>query len=932
MSSLISIVSGKNRISNPLSSSRLDLHNAVRLQYLANLEIIYRLFYTVKNITLLSILSKALFLLSFIFFSSYSSLFGQYAGGVGSIQDPYQIQNWEQLSKINQKPNAYFIQIADLDAMSPGYAVLAGPQANSGKGWIPVSSFRGRFSGNGYVIKDLYINQPQLGNLGLFSNVSNSELSQIKLRDIRIVGNSNVGALIGVAVNVKVNACSFTGVVEGKIYVGGLIGTLGNSIINDSYSLGNVSGVKAVGGLVGNAYQTDVYRSFSTGAVSSESEAGGLIGLFQSNSKNKVENCYSLASLDADQIVGGIVGNMAGGLINNSYFAGQVPYVAQSSGLVGKGDVNAAISHSFWDSSLSQLVANSQSQDGKSTLELKSQSFSEVSNWDFEKVWAIKKPSAESPYVSYPYLRSIAYDELGSVPPFNPIPGLENLRVPREWEFPSEKSVVYGDPDFKLGDEIDSFWYPISYSSSDTSVVKVIGNYASIKKVGLAKITAKILDGRSAAKEQVIQVKPAVLKISVEPSVSKVYGEKDPEFGYLAEGFKNQDKLECVSGALERQAGEQVGAYSIQKGSLDAGLNYQIEFVGAELVIKPRPLSVSVEKQQKSFGAADPSFSVKAEGLVEGESLSSVLQGNPKRQPGENVGKYLIEQGDLAASANYELKFEGDSLEIVPALLISMEVVNELKTAWSVAPSFPEAGKFLTQEAQWVELSVEWQIQALDYFKRGSHLIKGQVHSSNYELPDGFQPEIRVTILPKAAPQDLLFEENLSQVGLVGDLKVIDSLDDHHEIRLPKGVFDNALFEIRENKLWWSGEAKIPSKSTYFLELEVEDRDGNILNKKLSLEFKSVEQQKESVDVFNSFSPNNDGINDSWMISDRVVEGQFKVVVIDGSGQVVFESNSPEKRWDGSYLGRPMPDGTYYWIFENAGKVRRGFLNLLRGR
>ena len=68
------------------------------------------------------------------------------------------------------------------------------------------------------------------------------------------------------------------------------------------------------------------------------------------------------------------------------------------------------------------------------------------------------------------------------------------------------------------------------------------------------------------------------------------------------------------------------------------------------------------------------------------------------------------------------------------------------------------------------------------------------------------------------------------------------------------------------------------------------------------------------------------------MISDRVVEGQFKVVVIDGSGQVVFESHSLEKRWDGSYLGRPMPDGTYYWIFENAGKVRRGFLNLLRGR
>ena len=160
MSSLNSIVSGKNRISDPLSGCRLNLHNAIRLQYLANLEIIFRLFYVIKNNSSITSLYKVFLLLSFIFFSSNSYLYGQFAGGNGSLQDPYQIQNWEQLSKVNQKPNAYFIQIADLDAMSPGYGALAGPQANSGKGWIPVSNFKGRFSGNGYAIKDLFINQP----------------------------------------------------------------------------------------------------------------------------------------------------------------------------------------------------------------------------------------------------------------------------------------------------------------------------------------------------------------------------------------------------------------------------------------------------------------------------------------------------------------------------------------------------------------------------------------------------------------------------------------------------------------------------------------------------------------------------------------------------------------------------------------------------
>ncbi len=932
MSSLKSIVSGINRISGPLSNSRFDLYNAVRLQYLANTKIIYRSFYDIKNSLNISLFYRVLFFISLITFSFFSSSFAQFAGGVGSLQDPYQIQNWEQLSKVNQKPNSYFIQIADLNAMSPGYVAFAGPQANSGKGWFPVSNFRGRFSGNGYLIKDLYINQPQLGNLGLFANASNSEFSQIKLRNIQVKGNSNVGALIGVAVNVKINGCSFTGVVNGETYVGGLIGTLGNSIINDSYSLGEVSGVKAVGGLVGNAYQTDVFRSFSTGAISSESEAGGLVGFFQSSSKNKIENCYSLASLQANQIAGGIIGTMAGGLINNSFFAGQIPSVPQSSGLVGKGDATAGINHSFWDRSLSQFTPNSHSQEAKTTIELKSPTFSEVSEWDFEGVWAIKKPTPESPYISYPYLKSIQYDQIGMVPAFNPIPGLENLRVPQVWEFPSERSVSYGDPDFKLGAEITSFWDPISYSSSDTSIVKVIGNSAFIKKVGFVKITAIIQDGVTAPKEQVIHVNPAVLKITLASGLSKVYGDKDPELTFEVAGFKNQDKLEMLSGAVQRQAGEQVGSYQIQQGSLDAGLNYQIEFIGADFVITPKDLKVSVEKAQKSFGAADPSFNLHAEGLVAGDNISSILVGKPKRQPGENVGKYLIEQGDLAASVNYKLVFNSDSLEIIPALLISMESAEELKTPWSVIPSFPKSGKFLTQEGQWVELPVEWQNQGLDYFKRGSHLVQGKINSPNYELAAGLQAEIRVTVLPKAAPQDLLFEANLSQIGLVGDLKVIDSIDDQHEIRLPKGALDNAQFEIRENKLWWAGEAKIQAKSVYYIEVEVEDRDGNILKRKLSLEFKKVERQQESVEVFNAFSPNNDGINDSWMISDKVIEGQFKVLVIDGAGQVVFESHSPEKRWDGNYLGRPMPDGTYYWIFENAGKVRRGFLNLLRGR
>jgi gliding motility-associated-like protein len=318
--------------------------------------------------------------------------------------------------------------------------------------------------------------------------------------------------------------------------------------------------------------------------------------------------------------------------------------------------------------------------------------------------------------------------------------------------------------------------------------------------------------------------------------------------------------------------------------------------------------------------------------LPVGVSLAGVLEGKVKRQTGEDVGKYLIEQGDLKASSNYQLVFKSDSLEILPALLISMTDLPEIKTPWSVLPSFPAEVKFMTQEGKWVNLPMAWQHQGLDYFKRGEVLVTGKIDSKNYLLSDGLEPKIKVAVLPKAAPQDLIFHANPEAAALVGTLEVIDSIDDKHQIRLSSGGADNSLFEIKEHELHWAKGAKPKSKSRFEIDLEVEDRDGNILKKRLSLEFKEHQQQEVSSDIINSFSPNGDGVNDTWMISDQVVEGKFKVSVVDSSGKLVFQSQSPDKRWDGLFLGSQVPEGTYYWIFENDGKLRRGFLNLLRGR
>uniref|UniRef100_UPI0013D3D9C1 gliding motility-associated C-terminal domain-containing protein n=1 Tax=Raoultella planticola TaxID=575 RepID=UPI0013D3D9C1 len=67
-----------------------------------------------------------------------------------------------------------------------------------------------------------------------------------------------------------------------------------------------------------------------------------------------------------------------------------------------------------------------------------------------------------------------------------------------------------------------------------------------------------------------------------------------------------------------------------------------------------------------------------------------------------------------------------------------------------------------------------------------------------------------------------------------------------------------------------------------------------------------------TIDVPNVFSPNGDGINDTWKIKYLESYPGATVEVFDRYGQVVFKSQGYNKEWDGTYNGNPLPVATYY--------------------
>lgn len=85
------------------------------------------------------------------------------------------------------------------------------------------------------------------------------------------------------------------------------------------------------------------------------------------------------------------------------------------------------------------------------------------------------------------------------------------------------------------------------------------------------------------------------------------------------------------------------------------------------------------------------------------------------------------------------------------------------------------------------------------------------------------------------------------------------------------------------------------------------------------------------VNIPNAFSPNGDGVNDTWQIPLFSSYIYSKVQVFNRNGQLVFSSVGYDRPWNGTQNGKPLPVGTYYYVIEpGMGRpLRTGSITIL---
>lgn len=66
----------------------------------------------------------------------------------------------------------------------------------------------------------------------------------------------------------------------------------------------------------------------------------------------------------------------------------------------------------------------------------------------------------------------------------------------------------------------------------------------------------------------------------------------------------------------------------------------------------------------------------------------------------------------------------------------------------------------------------------------------------------------------------------------------------------------------------------------------------------------------------NSFSPNNDGVNDTWFIPEITRFSENELYIYNRWGQLVYSSVNYQNDWQGTFNGTPLPEATYYYILK----------------
>ncbi len=304
----------------------------------------------------------------------------QFAGGNGNANSPYQIENYHQLTLLNNYlgsnySDTHFILTKDID-----FAPLSIT-------WNPIGNdenpFEAKFNGNGKRIMNIHL------SIGFFDNIG-------QLGEIKNLGIENAYASSGKDHAILATTCM------GKIetcYVSGFIQGLEPPMASYKYwETNNIGGMVAILGNTGI-----VINCYSNIEISSQQQrVGGLVGINRGIIKNSYVSGYlSVGSQCANSFgcgvrSGGLAANTSG-IISHCVFAAEDVSSVGSGGfdhdtsysghISGNYNPSGTYEFNYYNDDLSPIYGKNGSPAPLSDLHTKK--FYTDLGWDFDNIWTM---------------------------------------------------------------------------------------------------------------------------------------------------------------------------------------------------------------------------------------------------------------------------------------------------------------------------------------------------------------------------------------------------------------------------------------------------------------------------------------------------------------------------------------------------------------
>jgi len=434
------------------------------------------------------------------------------------------------------------------------------------------------------------------------------------------------------------------------------------------------------------------------------------------------------------------------------------------------------------------------------------------------------------------------------------------------------------------------------------------------------RVTAIDRAGNESSYGSEVNATPKVPQFTTFPALAdKIYGDADIDPAATASSglaisytSDNAAVAKIVAGKIRIVGAGTATIIAIQQGNA-------IHAPAAEkqhtLRVSPKAITVSAQPSSITYGDADPvlSYQITDGSLVNGDTFSGSLS----RDAGLNAGNYVINQGSLALSNNYNLTYIPAQLTINKAIL-TVTAEDKERCYGINNPTFTLRYSGFKNGETADNLSKK-PVVSTDAGPGSPvavySLTAGGGSSANYDF--NYQHGSMV-ILP--LPEEVsIVSDRGTEVSKGTEVRLTTSGGSSYQWANSSGIIseqNSAVLTVR------------PAETTTY-RVTVSNASGCHSIQEITVQ---VREDYLSLGANNILSPNGDGVNDYLEIKNIDMYPGSTLKIFDRAGRLLYSKTNYTNDWDGSFRGSPLAEDTYYYIVDfgpNKGQIK-GFVTIVR--